>query len=81
MTLFPIGAISETILHYQPPGWFLIGVSLIVLHKAVKFALFPSRSGARERHAWDQSDRNIVIICTMTVAGGFGLLYLALESF
>ena len=75
--LFTIWGIAATWYDYRPFGWFLIGISIVVLHKAVKFLVIPKRAGQKEIDSWDQSDRIVRLVCALSVAFGLFLIFFA----
>ena len=70
LILFSLWGIYAILDSYPAYGWLIIGLSIVLLHKALKFAALPDRAAVDERHAWDQPVRNVFFICLGSVAGG-----------
>ncbi len=78
-SLFSLWGIGATLFEYASPGWLLIGFSLVVLHKALKFLLNPTRAGEKEYVSWLQADQNVIMICVFSVLAGLFLIYFGAE--
>jgi hypothetical protein len=78
LSLFTIWGIAAIWYHYMRFGWFLIAISIVVLHKAIKFLVIPTRAGQKEIDSWDQSNRNVRLVCALSVAFGLFLVFFAL---
>ncbi|UCD94222.1 MAG: hypothetical protein JSU69_10735 [Candidatus Zixiibacteriota bacterium] len=76
--LFTIWGIAATWYDYKPFGWFLIAISIVVLHKAVRFLVIPTRAGRKEIDSWDQSNRIIRFVCALSIAFGLFLIFFAI---
>ncbi|PKK82537.1 MAG: hypothetical protein CVT49_13040 [candidate division Zixibacteria bacterium HGW-Zixibacteria-1] len=63
---------------YPPHGWLLLGLSIVIFHKAVRFVISPSRAAKRELEAWSQLHRNIFFICLASVLAGVALIIFAI---
>lgn len=77
LTMPAVYGIAITIVNYETYGWLVIGLLLVVLHKSLGFLFMPEKSAQREQNAWDQTDRNIRIVCTLSVIFGLILLLFA----
>lgn len=76
--VFTVWGIAATWYDYKAFGWFLIGISIVVLHKAIKFLVIPTRAGQKEIDSWDQSNRIVRLVCALSVAFGLFLIFFAL---
>ena len=81
LILFSLWGIYVTLVDYPDYGWPIIGLSIVLLNKALKFVAKPSQAAADERHAWDQTRRNVFLICLCSVLGGAFILLFALTRF
>lgn len=78
MCIIAASGTCVTIADYPPHGWLLVGLSIVIFHKAAKFVFTPDKAARRELEAWSQANRNIFFICLASVLAGIGLIMFAI---
>jgi len=70
LALFIIWGIYVVVAQYQSPGWFIIGLSLFILYKAVLYMFIPRSAAVWDHDANNQPDRIISILSALIILGG-----------
>ena len=78
LALFVLWGIYVTLMDYRSPGWFIIGLSLFILYKAVIYLCIPKKAAIWDRDANNLPDRIIAILSAMIVLGGVWVLVIGL---
>ncbi len=71
--LFSGWGIYASVIDYEKPGWFIIGLSIFILVKALGYLFLPHRTTQVDRRANDMSDRSLSIISLAMVIAGIGI--------
>ncbi|MBN2225806.1 MAG: hypothetical protein JW763_00425 [candidate division Zixibacteria bacterium] len=78
LAVFVLWGVYVTFANYRSPGWFIFGLSLFILYKAMIYLLIPRKAAAWDRDANNQPDRVIAILSAMIIFGGIWVLIVGL---
>ncbi len=74
--LFSGWGIYASIVDYEKPGWFIIGLSVFIFTKALCYLFLPHHTTQADRRANEISNARLSIISLAMVCGGLAIMLL-----